>query len=162
MSLDLAIVETGNGGDLQLNGNDLAIVTSLENQPYLAMFGGNLEASTDPNNIELISGDWWGNDLLFPNQPDLQMNSLTERVLNQVNLNSLGISLIENAIKQDLKFLQPQAQMTVSVQLISDDRLDVKIRMIVNNTSARLVVINFKKQTDGDFFILDFNDDFNV
>lgn len=162
MSLDLAIVETGNGGDLQLNGNDLAIITSLENQPYLAMFGGNLEASTNPNSVDLISEDWWANDLLFPNQPDIQMNSLAERVLNTVNLSSLGISVIENAIKEDLKFLQSHAEITVSVHLISDDRLDVKIRMVVNNTSARLIVINFKKQTDGDFFILDFNDDFNV
>ena len=62
---DLAVIENGNGGDIQVFGNDLAIVNGIENMPYLGMFGGNLEQSTVDNEVTEFSLDWWGNDLLM-------------------------------------------------------------------------------------------------
>jgi hypothetical protein len=38
---DILIFETGNGGDMMLRNNDIVTVEGYENQPYLAMFGGN-------------------------------------------------------------------------------------------------------------------------
>jgi hypothetical protein len=57
---DLAIIETGDGGDYQLKGNDLAVVNGSENMPYIAMFGGNIEATLN-NIVQDQSLDYWGN-----------------------------------------------------------------------------------------------------
>lgn len=162
MYWDLAIVESGNGGELQRRGNDLAVVNSIENVPYLSMFGGNVEASTESKPTQLNSQDWWGNSLLMKDQPSIQFNSLTERILQVVNITSGGRQTIEDAIKLDLKELAAIAIVEVSVFVISDDRLDVTIKIKQNDLAANIVVVNFKKSTEGDFWILDFNDDFNV
>ncbi len=82
---DLAIIETGNGGDLVINGNDIGIVTDIGNMPYLAMFGGNKE-STINQSTTLSQGaqsfDWWGNNLLMPSNQSQQFNSLLENIIN--------------------------------------------------------------------------------
>lgn len=162
MFWDLSIVESGNGGELQLVGNDLAVVNGLENMPYLGMFGGSIDQVTKSNITEERSLDYWANNLLMANNPSIQLNSLTERILNTVNLTSSGRQLIENTIKEDLKFLSDLADIEVSVTIVSTDRIDVKLRIKQFNASTRIIVINFKKSTDGDFWILDFNDDFLV
>lgn len=158
---DLAIVETGSGGDIQILGNDLAVVVGIENMPYLCMFGGNIEQSTIDNQVVEFSKDWWGNSLLMNSNPSIQMNSIVERTLNNTPLTSSGRLIIENAIKSDLEFLTPiiGSPVEVSVAIISDDRIDVSLR-IKFAKETRVTVIKFKKQTDGDFSIFDFNDDF--
>lgn len=156
---DLAIIETGNGGDLQLVGNDLAVVGSIENMPYLGMFGGNVEQSTSDVPVA-DAKDWWGNALLMKSDPSIQFNSTVERTINNTGLTSSGRVTIENAIKNDLQFLAPQATITVNVVIESDDRLNVSIKIVLNNNSEQITIINFKKSSDGDFFILDFNNDF--
>ena len=55
---DLALFETGNGGDYNFTGKDLAVVNGTENMPYIAMFGGNIEASTQNNIGEEQSIDY--------------------------------------------------------------------------------------------------------
>ena len=63
---DLVIYETGDGGDVQLQGNDLATTSGITNQPYLGWFGGNTDASTTGNELEGEQKlDWWGNSVLF-------------------------------------------------------------------------------------------------
>lgn len=166
MNFDLAMIETGEGGDIQLLNNDLAVVNSIENMPYLAMFGGNPGFIT--KNIQesqaqaAQSFDYWGNNLLMPNNQSTQFNSLTEYLLNNTPLNSQGRILIQNAITNDLQFLFPSAKVTVTVSIISDDRIDVTI--VINQTlsSEQVVTINFKKNSSGDFFIFDFNGDFLI
>jgi hypothetical protein len=140
---DLAILESLDGGELQQVGNDLAIVTGNENQPYLAMFGGNADKS-----------QWWGNNLIFPDLPNRQFNSLTEYALNNTPLTSAGRATIENAIKKDLLFLKPSV---VQVSIISDNHISALIRGDFGET-----IINFIKRStgNGDFFFMDFNDDF--
>lgn len=160
--MDVAIVETGNGGDLQLLGNDLELVFGYENNPYLAMFGGNIEQSTENKEVNLQSFDWWANALLMPSNQSIQMNSIVERTINSTPLTSSGRVLIENAIKKDLEFMSDFAKVEVSVTIVSTDRINVKIIVKQSDASQKITIVNFRKTTDGDFFILDFNNDFNL
>lgn len=141
---DLAILESLNGGELQKVGNDLAVVFGRENQPYLAMFGGNEDQSA-----------WWGNNLLFSEFSNRQFKSLTEHVLNTTPLTSAGRSTIESAIRKDLIYLNPEL---VQVSIISDNKVSALIRGDFGD-----MIINFVKRSvgDGDFFFMDFNDDFS-
>lgn len=159
MSWDLAILETGNGGDLSLKGNDLAVVSGFQNMPYLGMFGGNVEQST--TNIKVAdSKDFWANDLLMKSDQSTQFNSTVEKTINSTALTSQGRITIENAIKNDLKFLAPQALIKVTVTIVSTDRINVNIQIKVDTNDIKVIVINYKKVADGDWFMLDFNDDF--
>lgn len=159
---DVSVIETLNGGDLQQVGNDLAVVYNIENMIYLGMFGGNVEASTDNNAVQVESFDYWANSLLMFNNPSQQFNSLTERTINSVPLTSNGRVLIENAIKKDLEFFKDLGGVvTVSVEIVATDKIKVSIRVELNS-QKQVTIINFRKSLDGDFFILDFNDDFLV
>lgn len=159
---DLSVIETLNGGDVQQVGNDLAVVYNIENMIYLGMFGGNVEASTDNTSVQIESFDYWGNSLLMFNNPSQQFNSLTERTINTTPLTSSGRVLIENAIKKDLEFFKDLGGIvTVSVEIVATDKIKVRIRVELNN-QQQITVINFRKSLDGDFFILDFNDDFLI
>lgn len=134
--MDLKVIETLNGGDLVKNTKDLAVVEMTEgltNMPYLAMFGGNIEESTPDFRLSRRQYfDWWGNVLLLQNAPTSQFNSETERVLNSTPLTSAGRVLIEEAIKKDLSFLREIADVSVSVSIISDDRIAIGIKLNQN------------------------------
>lgn len=113
--MDIQLTENGNGGAFTLNINDLSVVYGVENMPYLAMFGGS---------------DWWGNTLLFPNNPSRRFLSETQAVMLSTALNSSGRLAIENAIKRDLSFLLdmfPDATLIVETKIVSDDRLSIFI-----------------------------------
>lgn len=130
MAFDLAIVETGNGGDILLKGKDLAIVYGWENMPYLAMFGGNPGFPTPVQTVEEEQRfDWWANSLLFNNDRSLQFNSYTEHTLQTVALNSSGRALIEAAVKKDLEFMKPFADISVSVAIIKTDVVQITIKI---------------------------------
>lgn len=162
MGFDLAVIETGNGGDLQMVGNDLAVVNGIENMPYLAMFGGNKESSVSPSSTIPQSDksfDWWGNNLLMPSSPSQQFNSLCERAINTTPLNSSGRVTIENKIIADLEFLNKVAKITVSVTIVATDQINIDIR-VKQNQRTQVVIIKFKKASTGDFSVLDFNSDF--
>lgn len=127
--MDLRIIETGNGGDVVKKRRDLAVIEGLENFAYLALFGGNVKASTPRQRLESEQAfDWWGNSMI-PNEPSLQMNSETERVLNSVPLNSAGRQLIINAIKTDLAFMRDFAEVGVAVSIPSDNTVVIGISM---------------------------------
>ena len=140
--MDVEVINTGNGGDLVLNGNDLAIVESFENMPYLALFGGNKESTPTERRIGQQAFDWWGNSL-FANQPSLQINSLTEVALLSTPLTSNGRLLIEEAIKSDLSFMRDFAIVSVSTEIISDDvlRIDIGIKRPDNLEESQFVYI---------------------
>lgn len=160
MSFDVAVIETGNGGDLQLVGNDLGIVYSIQNMLYLAWFGGNIEQDTKPKVEERESLDYWGNLLFNPSTQSAWFNSLTERTLNNTALTSSGRVIIENAMKKDLDFLSDLGvEVTLEVSIIATDWIQAIIKAVVN-TGQKIVVVNFKKKSDGDFWIPDFNNDF--
>lgn len=159
--MDLAIIETNDGGDVQLKGSDLAMIFGIENQPYLALFGGNIEQLPSIKNPEQ-SLNYWGNDLLYFSDTAMQFNSFTEISFDTVPLTSSGRVQLENAMKRDLDYLKKlNAIFTVSVTIVSTDRIDTIIK-ITQGKDTSIVIINYKKKADGDFFIFDFNNDFNV
>lgn len=127
--MDIKVIETLNGGDLELLGADIATVQGFVNMPYLGMFGGNTEENTPttrPENQQAF--DWWGNTALLLS-PVLQLNSNTERALGQVALTSQGRVLIEEAVKTDLIFMKPFANITVQVSIIAIDRVKIFIKI---------------------------------
>jgi hypothetical protein len=129
MVRDIKIVETLNGGDAQLSGKDLALVEGFGNMPYIGMFGGNVKQSTGKRLETEQAFDWWGNLLLMGNTPDMQFNSETERTLMSVALNSQGRVLIEAAVKRDMAFMEDFAQVSVVVEIIANDKVQITIRL---------------------------------
>lgn len=126
--MDLKLVETNNGGDIIKNPKDLQVIYGLENMPYLALFGGNVNASTPVRRLSNEQAkDWWGNTLFFPNDAGLQFNSLTEGVLQNVALNSSGRVQIEQAVLSDLAFMKEFAEVSVSVSIPATDRVEISI-----------------------------------
>ena len=126
---DVLILETLNGGDLNKVAGDLALAKGWENMPYIALFGGNVRQSTPTERVDGEQNfDWFGN--AFESEAGLQINSQTERVLSQVNLNSNGRILIEQAVNSDLEFMREFATVNVEVSIISDDRVQIDIAII--------------------------------
>ena len=122
------MVETGNGGDALFKGSDFSVVFGFQNFPYLALFGGNKEASTPQKRLESAQAfDWWGNTFLP--EETLRMNSETERMLHETPLTSAGRLLIEEAIKTDLIFMKPFAEVKVQTEIIATDVLKISIRI---------------------------------
>jgi len=164
MGLDLAIHENGNGGDLVLGTSDLLTVLSIENQCYLAWFGGNKKQSTIIGRNTAQSFDYWANDLLMRGFPSQQFNSLTEAKLDKVTVTSEGRIELETAMKKDIEFLSEDfgAQLSVDVSIESDDRFKAKVIIVVPGEDEKIIIVGFRKSATGDFWIVDFNDDFFV
>ena len=119
------IYESRDGGELNLKNEDIQAISGITNQVYLALWGGNLEQITSDDLAELDQRfDWWGNDLMTP---ELQFNSYTEKVINETVLNSHGISIIEDAVKKDLQFLDAYADIKVEASMRTVSWLDLKI-----------------------------------
>jgi hypothetical protein len=149
---DLALLETGDGGDFTVNGNDLAVFYQDENEIYLRLFGGNKEADSKKNRR---SGDqdlsYWANGILFNHDPAICFNSLTERTLDRTPITSQGIGTIENAIKKDLQGLP----VIISVQMISDDRLRVTMKHTVTEKTVTFALV--RNTSTRDFDLRDFH-----
>lgn len=124
---DLQLIESLNGGDLVLNGNDLSVIDGFQNMVYLALFGGNVKQSTTDFEEDEERFDYWANDLLFLDNSAIQYNSETERTLNEVSLNSKGRLLIEQAVKKDLEFMQSFSNLEVSVSILSTDKVSISV-----------------------------------
>lgn len=128
--MDTKLIETGDGGDLELSGNDLALIDGLQNMPYLAMFGGNPGELTEGAKLpDQQAFDWWGNNLLFPNDYAIQFNSLLEKRLSTIALNSSGRIQLEQAVKTDLDFMLAFAEVTVEVLIVTVDRAQINIKI---------------------------------
>jgi hypothetical protein len=159
MTFDLAFVEIGSGGDVSLNGNDLSVIYGIENQPYLASFGGNIEADTVPNVVNEFSLDYWGNSLLMPNNLNTQFNSKLERTLLNTPLTSAGRTSIINALTQDLQYMKDSLgdTVTIAVSIISDNWVQIQLNIAIAK-GTKVIIINYKKQSaNGDFYLFDFS-----
>lgn len=160
--MDLGIVETGNGGDFSMIGVNPEMVDSFENHPYLGMYGGNKEASTSNIKVAVESFDFWGNNLLWRDNQSIQMNSEFERALDKINLTSAGRIRLIDLAKKDLEFMSAYAKVEVDASITATDWLEMKIKITASDSSTSVRIINFRKSVDGDFSILDFNNDFNI
>lgn len=139
MSKDLSLYETSDGGDLLVNNSDIARVETLIHQTYIALFGGNVEASTRGNELPSEKRfDWWANSLIFPEEKEKQFNSETERVLNNTVLNSAGRLKIQESVKNDLNYLQDVASIEVQVQIVNQNRVNILIQLRpLRNTESK-------------------------
>lgn len=140
MITDIAINEYGSGGNLNLVNDDINTIKGLSNQVYLALFGGNIESSTseDLNDLDQRS-DWWGNSLL---SKENQFNSVFEKTINTISLNSAGLSKLIDAAKQDLKYLEAYAVIDISANIVSLNKIELLIKMTEpDNTSLRIKFI---------------------
>jgi hypothetical protein len=125
---DIAIFESGNGGQISVINDDLVLNEVLYNQFYLALFGGNIEANTTGNEIETEERfDYWANSLIFENEPNRQYNSNTERILDQVVLNSNGRLKIIEAVESDLSYLSNVINFTSDVSFDETNRVNIFI-----------------------------------
>ena len=137
---DLSIYETFDGGDIAIQGNDLQLVESLFNQPYLGLFGGNLAQITpvDDEDIETLERfDYWGNQLLYRDSPDLQNNSNFEKTLDLVAANSSGLQELTQVGKDDLLFLEEVGEVEFTVSLVDNDTVQVDVLLIEPETSQQ-------------------------
>jgi hypothetical protein len=130
--MDLKVIESGgNGGDVVKTAKDLVVIEGFENMPYLAMFGGNLESSTPRGRLEGQQlFDFWGNNLVFPNNQSIQFNSETERALNNTALTSSGRVIIEQAVKADLKFMTDFVKVAVAVSIPTNDKVVIGVKLV--------------------------------
>lgn len=125
---DIALHETGSGGDAQLVGNDIDTTGGIFNQIYMALFGGNPNASTTGEELATEQKfDWWGNNLIAQDKPTVQQNSTLERVLSEVALNSSGRFKIIEAVKTDLAFLKEVAEISVDAIILDTDKVEIRI-----------------------------------
>ena len=135
--MDVLIVETLNGGDVLVKGNDLATAQGFENMPYLALFGGNVEQSTPSIRVPgELNNDWWGNALIQSRAA--QCNSDTERKLKTEPITAAGRVRMEATVKNDLKFMREFADINATVRVLDDDVIGISIRIEQpNNIQAK-------------------------
>lgn len=125
---DILLYESGDGGEMSIQSNDLALAETLYMQVYLAMFGGNVEENTKTSYlVNEDRFDWWGNTLFFADVKSKQFNSNTERTLKNVSLNSSGRLEIIRSMNEDLSYLSDVLDYNVDVELLNVN----KIRLIV-------------------------------
>lgn len=141
MTKDINLHESGSGGEISILNNDLVLGEALFQQVYLALFGGNLEASTRGDEpITEIRQDWWGNSVFFGENPNKQFNSLTEKALNEVVLNSSGRLTIINAINEDLDYLRSLVNFSVDVIFESTNTIKIMIKFEQTGTNSDRVL----------------------
>lgn len=157
--IDVAFIETGNGGEVKLVGNDLQMYYYGENNIYFGLFGGNKEPIKNKFN-EDQNFEWWGNKLFFEENKSIQFVSTVERFLQDTPLTSSGRVMIENAMKGSLKFMDDIGEVTVVVTIVATDRINADFRWYTQEGIPKVLTVKFGKTEDGDFFALDFNSDF--
>ena len=127
---DILLYMSLDGGELAVEADDIALVDTLYNQVLLALFGGNVEAVTLGNEpAGTIREDWWGNNLLFPNDPGSQFNSLTEKALLDNVSNSTGRINITRAVEADLQYLKTIANISTNVVILSTNQVRIEVTL---------------------------------
>jgi phage gp46-like protein len=125
---DILLYETGSGGDFAIVNNDLLMGESLYQQIILALFGGNIQASTKQVYLETEERfDYWGNSLAWKDTKTKQFNSETERTIQTVALNSSGRLTIIQAIEQDLNYLKTVADTNIEVEILGNSKIRITV-----------------------------------
>lgn len=151
---DILLAETGDGGDFSILNNDLLLGESLYQQIYLALFGGNIEASTKASYLESEERfDYWGNSLVWNDVKTKQFNSETERTLQNVALNSSGRLKVIQSVNKDLEYLKDVVNLTVDASILSVNKLriiieftqlsnqqDKVLQLVYDNAKGELII----------------------
>lgn len=127
--MDIKLQDNKNGGDAIFTGGDFKIISGWQNMPYLAIVGGNLAMNTIDFKETEQRFDWWGNSLFHPNNPNLQFNSDFERKINELPINSKSRLILEETIKNDLKFLKEFSTFTVDISIVGVDKYSIFIKI---------------------------------
>lgn len=148
---DIALFESGGSGDFSIVNDDLLMGESLYQQIYLALFGGNLEASTKQVYTDKEERfDYWGNSLIWNDVKSIQFNSETERAIQNNALNSSGRLAIIQAINLDLGYLSSIITFQVDVSINSSNKLSIIVNFTekTNQQERTLVLLyeNAKKE----------------
>jgi len=148
---DILLFENGNGGEISIVNDDIALNEQLYQQVYLCLFGGNLEADTRGDEIATeIRFDWWANSLQFKEKQAKQFNSETERALNENALNSNGRINILRAVENDLKLFKSIADLTINVLILNYNQVKIIVKMVQpknqQGVSLQLIWDNAKKE----------------
>lgn len=134
---DISITDTSRGGDIEFAKNDIILTAGLRNNVYLSLFGGNVEQTSDRVfNTGEQRADWWGNSLLWPNDPDKQLNSRTEKALQDYSASSAGRAMISQALLTDLKALRQVGAIASEVTLEALDRTKLAISITERESGA--------------------------
>lgn len=127
---DIVLFETGSGGDFTIENNDLQVGEALYQNIYLALFGGNIEASTKTAYLNNeLRFDYWGNSLVWNTQKTKQFNSETERMLRNIALNSSGRVAIIQSVNNDLAYLKGVVDFSVDVSILSVSKMAIIITL---------------------------------
>lgn len=148
---DLSLFETGSGGDFAVIDNDLLMGESLYQQIYIALFGGNIEASTKSVYLDSEERfDYWGNTLIWKDEKTKQFNSETERAIQNNVLNSSGRLNILQAVNVDLEYLKTIINFEADVSILSRDNLRITVSFTEKsnqqNKALQLIYDNAKKE----------------
>lgn len=148
---DLHVYESGDGGELALLSGDLVLAESLYQMIYISLFGGNVEASTLGNEIDSEERfDYWANSLVFRDKINKQFNSVTEKTLSEVTINTSGRLKIKSAVEQDLIFLKKIVTLDVNIVILSTNRIEINLILesIPNQSNKQFQFIwdNAKKE----------------
>lgn len=144
-SKDLHLFESGSGGDFEIINNDLSLSETIFQSIYISLFGGNIETSTLGNEVAGQERyDYWGNSLLFSENKNKQFNSETERVLDNIVLNSSGRLQVKQAVENDLIYLKNIAIYSVDIFILSRNSLKISISLTsLSNQATTLLAFIF-------------------
>lgn len=148
---DVLIFESGDGGELFIENQDLVFVETLYQQVYLALFGGNVEQVTKTNYLfNEQRFDYWGNDLFFSDAPSLQFNSNTEKTIQNIALNSSGRLELIRAVESDLQYLNELLNYTVDVLFFEVNKIKIIVNFVSKdnqeNKALQLIYDNAKNE----------------
>jgi hypothetical protein len=120
--MDIKIIENGNGGDLVFENGDIQTTSEVYQQPYLAHFGGNTEATSQDYAEGKEREDYFMNPFM---QEKEQFNSTFEKTMNETPLSSSGRIKLEQAAETDLSYLSDFANTTSDVEITGVDKIQL-------------------------------------
>ena len=136
---DIGLKAVGSGSDYVFIDEDIQLSESLYMTIYIALFGGNVKASTTGDEISTEKReDWWGNEVFNLEEPEKQFNSETQRTLNNTPLSSSGRLTIKSAVENDLEFLKVFVDFEVEVLILSNSGVRINVSVISAETSRDL------------------------
>ena len=134
MTKDIELYESGDGGELSILNGDVSLIETLYQTIYIALFGGMADGA-----------DYWANNLLFATKKNKQYVSETEKLLNEVTLNSSGRLKIARAVENDLSFIKSIANYEVNVLILSTNRIEIDI-LLSSGTELQYIWNNAKNE----------------
>jgi len=122
--LNRELKETGDGGSIVIERKNINIDKGLFTDVYIALF-----STVTP---------YWANNYF-----NIDINSQTEKVLNESSTDEQGLESIALAVQSDLSSLT-YADFVVNVSLVGNDRININIT--ANNNQTMQVVWDFTEK----------------